>query len=266
MKKLFFVFAASALVFSSCGGEKKDEGIRLTFNPEKSKEVKSTYEFTVVSGSNGETIHFTIQMSGSAQKNEEGNIVLSLKNDNISMNGTLSGKQIAFDAAHMDSVPDSLRKVTNSVFSLYNKTFRGIYDERMNKISESIVQDGSGTKDSAENKMQFFIRFPDTTITPGYSWERELVIKSGNKMNCSARYTIKEIKDGKAVVTMEGKLTGDGETFGYAFNIDGALTGTIVVDIATGWAIDTDIKQQFTLEMEGQKTPMEFNIKHTISF
>ena len=65
---------------------------------------------------------------------------------------------------------------------------------------------------------------------------------------------------------MEGKLSGDDETFGHVFTIDGNLTGNIIVDLKTGWPLDSDINQNFTLDLNGEKIPMKYSIKHAVSF
>ena len=258
--------ALGALLLSSCGPEQaKDEGVKLVFSPEKGKEVKMTYEFTVISTAKLDKTHFLMEMQGSAEKIDASQVVLVLENQKITVDGSVEGKNISYDANSPDSIPDEIKAVITPVFSLLNKKFKSVYDERMNKLSESIVRSDSATRDSAENKLQFFVRYPDTTIAEGYTWKRELVIKSGNKMNCSAIYTVKEIKEGQAVIAIEGDLTGEGETFGHVFSITGTLKGTIRVDLRTGWPVDTDIQQDFTLDLNGNKIPMQYLIRHTVA-
>ena len=168
--KRIFLFTIVSILFFSCGtAEKKDEGMKLVFNPEIGKPVKMTYEFTVTSLQKGDKMHFLIAMSGSAEKNPNGGVSLNMVNDKINMDGEIEKKHVDYDAAFPDSIPDEIKTVTTSVFSLLGKKFKSVYDERMNKQSEVIIKADSSPADSVENKMQFFLRFPDTTISVGYT-------------------------------------------------------------------------------------------------
>ena len=72
---------------------------------------------------------------------------------------------------------------------------------------------------------------------------------------------MKEIHGDFAVISIEGKLYGSGEKFGNEFSMDGKLTGSITVDITTGWPIDSDTHQDFILKMNGKDTPIKYDIK-----
>lgn len=256
---------ALSLLLAACASGPKDDGkITLVFNPSTMKNVKMNYEFTVNSVSTGNRTHFMMDISGNAGVNDKKEVIMHMHNDKIVMDGNIQGKDIRIEAGTTDSVPADVGMVITPVFTMLNKDFFSVYDPRLNKISE-MMQNASGGMDSVENKMQFYVRYPDSAVKVGDSWKRELVIKSGNKMNCSATYTLKEVKDGKATITMTGKLSGKGESFGHEFDIDGKLDGTVEVDIKTGWPLSTTIDQQFVLNLAGQKIQMQYAIKHSIA-
>jgi hypothetical protein len=253
------------LLLAACGtGSKNDGKITLAFDPGTMKNVKMNYEFTVNSVSTGNRTHFMMDISGNAEVNDKKEVIMHTHNDKIMMDGNIQGKDIRIEAGTTDSVPADVGMVITPVFTMLNKDFFSVYDTRLNKISE-MMQNASGGMDSVENKMQFYIRYPDSAVKIGDSWKRELVIKSGNKMNCSATYTLKEIKDGTATITMTGKLSGKGESFGHEFDIDGKLDGTVQVDVKTGWPLSTTIDQEFVLNLAGQKIQMQYAIKHSIA-
>ena len=266
MKYFLFLGLTGILILNGCsqGSEanKNENRIMLSFDAGKSKPVKMRYDFTVNALTTGNRTHFAMELSGEAETRDKDNIEIELRNDKITMDGLIGGKQMSFTAGTKDSVPNDVAMVLTPVFSLLNRKFKSSYDSRMHRNSEVMLTDDG--IDSSENKMQFFVRYPDSTVAVGDSWERELIIKSNNKMNCSAKYTLKEVKDGKATITMSGKLTGKGESFGHEFTIDGSLSGTILSDVKNGWPLDTDIKEEFILDLSGQKIKMEYLIKHTV--
>jgi hypothetical protein len=266
MKPANFLFVLIFTLFASaCGGDHKDNGsdkVKLALDPGKDLPLKMSYEFIVNALTTSQTTRFVMDISGTAATHAADNIEMNLQNNAITMEGTIGGRQLKFAAGTSDSVPNDVAMVLTPFFSLHNKKFKSVYDYRMNKISEVMVRDSS--MDSAENKMQFFLRYPDSAVSVGDSWNRELEIKRNNKMNCSAKYTLTEVKDGKGTITIDGKLTGSGESFGHEFTIDGGLKGTFTVDLKTGIPLMTDITEEFTLDLDGRKVQMKDQIKHKV--
>lgn len=263
-KKLLFIsLSISLLLFASCGSteeSKKSGKIKLTFKPVSGKQIKMNYQFSVNQVESGDLTAFEMEMSGHAGTNEDGQIVLDLKNEKIKMSGNIQGKQVSGSASGPDSLTGDAKLVALPIFTLEGNTYRGTYDSLLNKKDEVRMIDGTFA-DSTENKMQLLIRYPNNEISVGDTWDKEIVIKAGNKMNCSAKYILKEIKGDTAIVSIEGKLYGKGEKFGNEFSMDGKLVGTIMVDIKTGWPIDTDSQLDFILKMGGKDIPMKYNIK-----
>ncbi len=265
-KLLFCSFIATSLLNIGCGNSDTPKGdetpgkIKLEFKPVSGKQVKMNYQFSVNQVTSGDLTAFEIEMSGHAGTNENGEIVLDFKNDKIKMSGKLSGKEVSGSASGPDSLTGDAKLVALPIFALEGNSYRSIYDNELNKKNEVRMSEGA-IVDSTENKMQLLIRYPNQEIAIGDTWNKEIVIKAGNKMNCSAKYTLKEIHDEFAVIAMEGKLYGSGEKFGNEYSMDGKLTGTITVDISTGWPIDSETHQEFILKMGGKDIPMKYDIK-----
>jgi hypothetical protein len=260
---MIVLFLAS--LAESCGQGASNGGsdkVKLALDPGKELPLKMHYEFTVNALTTNQTTHFVMDASGTAATHAADNVEFMVQNNAISMDGVIGGRQMKFTAGTNDSVPNDVAMVLTPFFSLLNRKFTSSYDYRMNKVSERMARD-SGS-DSTENKIQFFIRYPDSAIHVGDTWTRELDIKTNNKMNCSAKYTLTEVKDGKGTVTIEGPLSGQGESFGHDFKIDGALKGVFTVDLKTGIPLSTEITEDFTLDLSGQKIQMKDIIRHTI--
>jgi uncharacterized protein DUF6263 len=188
---------------------------------------------------------------------------MELKNEKISMSGIIQGNKVSGSASGPDSLTDDAKLVALSVFTLEGKNFKSIYDKEFNKKSE-VLMNGNEIADSSENKIQFLIRYPNGEVAVGDSWKKEIVIKTGNKMNCNATYTLKEVKDNIATIAIEGDLFGKGDKFGNEFSMEGKLTGTFTVDIKTGWPKTADTHQEFTLKMGGKDTPIKYDIHLTV--
>ncbi len=267
MKKLLFLSAALFLsLLFSCGSEqKKDDGkIMLSFHPVPRQQVIINYTFSVTQMASGDVTSFTILMSGKTDTTADGKITADLKNDSIKMFGTFQGKEVHGSANGSDTLTGDAKLVALPIFGLIGKIFRSTFSKQLDKQTEIQIDANGGLIDSTEDKDQLLLRFPNHPVAAGESWEKEIVIKTGSKMNCNAKYTLTEIHGDTAVVVIDGKLFGDGEKFGNAFSIEGKINGKFIVDIKTGWALSTDTNQEFTLKMGGKDIPMKYDIKSTV--
>jgi hypothetical protein len=267
MKNALF-FLPVFLFFLSCGSESNqsaDDGkTKLQFRPFPSGKLKIDYKISVNNLSEGESTNYILKMSGKVDTLNN-QALLELKNDAISMKGVLFNKEVSAEAGSPEKLPDTLHMVTAPVFSFLDKKFKSCYDQQLNKLWETQISD-SGFVDSTENRFQIFLRYPQYGLAVGDSWEKDLVIKSGNKMNCAAKYTLKEIKGDKAVITVEGKLSGKAQSFGHDFVADGKLTGTFTVDIKTGWPLKSEVEQAFLLTMDGKESQFNYVISSEINY
>lgn len=268
MKKTFLFPVLASLVFiASCNNteqpKENQDKIKLTFKPVPGKQVRMNYAFSVNQVASGDLTAFEMDIIARGGTNENGDIVVDMTNEKIRMSGTIQGVAVSGSASGPDSLTGDAKLVALSVFTLEGNTYRSIYNSQLNKKSEVHMDNGT-IVDSSENKMQFLVVYPDKEIGIGETWQKEIVIKAGNKMNCSATYTLKEIHEDFAVITIDGKLYGSGEKFGNEFSMEGKITGNITVDITTGWPIITDAHQDFILKMVGKDIPMKYDIKCNI--
>lgn len=266
MKKItFFSFTVLLLAFSACNQEQKERNgkIKLEFRPAKDRAVKISYAFSVHSPASNAVTNFYMQLSGKGTVAADGTVTLEMKNESIRMDGSIQDKPVSADAAAGDSLSGDAKLIAMPVFTLLGKTYRSAYDAEMNKRWE--VQTESGrVVDSTENKMQLLLRYPDHEVGVGDSWKKNIMIKAGNKMSCDATYTLNEVRGDSAMISVEGKLSGKGESFGTEFSIDGNLKGSFTVDVATGWPLKTAIDQDFTLKIGGRDLPMKYTIKSEV--
>src|ERR1051326_1570423 len=165
MKKrwMFILFAVAAA--ASCKqnpGKQEENKVKLSFQPGKNKPVKMNYEFTVNSVTTGNMTHFSIALSGTSDMDDQGDIILMMKNDKIKMDGIIEGKEVNFEAGTNDSIPKDVGRVLIPVFSLLNEKFKTTYDSRLDRIAE--VRMKEDRIDSTDNKMQLLLRYPDSAV------------------------------------------------------------------------------------------------------
>lgn len=97
----------------------------------------------------------------------------------------------------------------------------------------------------------------------GDSWAKEADTKSGVSLITDYTYTIRERNGGKVTIDVTGESKSDPnakpiETQGMkmSYNLSGPVTGVIVVDEKTGWAITSDVQQDLSGKITVGGTPL----------
>jgi len=91
----------------------------------------------------------------------------------------------------------------------------------------------------------------------GSTWNLKTEAMGMVNMSLDQTYTLTERKDGKAIITVGGTaktIDGDGalefQGMQISYDMEGPITGTIIVDEKTGWAISSDV----TPNLKGKMT------------
>ncbi len=263
MKKLLLFIPAIALLLISCGGNgEKNSGENIKFQLKPPAEMQEMYySFSVNQLKSGDITNFYIVTQTNGKQAADGKIELNSKNVAISLDGVVGGKNIKAEAGKNDSLATDVKLVAMPVFSLLNKQFVSVYNPYLRKEYEFQKSD-SGFVDSTENRMQFFLSYPENEVTVGQSWVKDLVVKAGRKISCDATYTLTDVKGDTAWISVAGKLGGKGQSFGNDFSVDGNLKGNFKVRISNGWPIHSEINQEFNLLMNEDTIPMHYSIKY----
>ncbi len=252
------------LIYGCSNSSSEKEKIVLTFQPKVGSKIQIDYSFTVNSVSSKAVTTFNILARGNTNTNEKKDIILDLKNNDILLDAIIDGKKFLGSSNKIDSLNEEVKAIALPVFGVANKFYRTTYDSQFHKKSEIETDAAGNLIDTTENRIQFLINYPDNEIAVGDKWEKELLIKAGNKMNCSATYTLDSIFDNSAKITIQGKLYGKGESFGYKFDIAGELKGYFIVNKETGMPILANITEDFTIDMNEQKHPISYVIIYSI--
>ena len=115
--------------------------------------------------------------------------------------------------------------------------------------------------------------FPDKDVKVNDTWTNQISIESNIRVIMDSKYTLKELADDYAVISVVAKSeTSDSGEFEEIngmptkFNLGGEMSGTIRIDRQTGWIEKSDFHQEFKGDVEigdnpsipgGMKIPME---------
>lgn len=270
MKNSILVGGLCLFLVSCSGGEKsegakKDEKTKLEFSHKVGATYRSVYEFDVNNKSSGDKTKFKIELSNSIESSDNEKTVMKVKYDKITLDATIKGINISLTAGEEDTSGSEAGIVAASVFGFLNKEYKVTYDKNMNRINEELMSDDLSMGESyKEGKVQSFVYFPSAEIKVGDSWEHDIELKGSSKMTAKTTYWVEAISEKEINLTLNGSITGKGESFGQEFTISGSLTGTLAVDRETGLPLLTEIQQNFTLSIMGNEVPMEYTIRQKL--
>jgi hypothetical protein len=119
--------------------------------------------------------------------------------------------------------------------------------------------------------------YPDRPVAIGESWQRQFAVTAGMPMVMDNTWTLKEVRDGTAVIDVVSKITADSKAkpmeigpMKMKFELSGDQKGTIEVPLDSGWIATSKLTQDVKGNVEmsgapGSDTPMSFpmSIKST---
>ena len=154
-------------------------------------------------------------------------------------------------------------KLEEKINTLTNAQFKQMFSQQ---FSEKAIQ---------LNFEQMSSFFPDKPVAIGDSWDVAMNLNSGGIDIISKMIlTLKQVQDNIATLEFRGTLaTPEGgaviqfQGMDSNVSVNGQQTGTIQLDIKTGWILRSEILQKFTQEMEimGQNMPQEMDIRITVT-
>lgn len=259
MKNSISAIVSFALLLAACSEE--TEKVNLSFNPDGPTKMKGTYSFSVNQLKSGDVTSFSMDVAGYYGKTGDSKNFLEFRNENVKLEGNVKGNSVSAVAGQNDSLLENdVRLVALPVFFTKGKTFRSVYDAELNKLEEMQVSKGAFV-DSTDSRVQMLLRYPTGDVKVGDSWERDIVLKAGNKMNCSAKYTLSKVSGDTAFIDVAGKITGNGESFGNKVSFDGKMSGAFSVSRTDGFPLTMDVNEEFNLKINGDTIPMIYTIK-----
>jgi hypothetical protein len=145
----------------------------------------------------------------------------------------------------------------------YNMEFDKTAAMASTDLSEVLAKINPGTKSSMQDVNAQAVPFPDHPVGVGDTWTGELKKDlSGTPASITSTYALKDIKDGKALIHVDGiiKKTTDNTEIGK-------MSGDFDVLFTSGWTNQAKIKMDMALSIEqgGQSIPMKILTDMTIT-
>lgn len=113
--------------------------------------------------------------------------------------------------------------------------------------------------DSHQSPMQQNnVEYPENPVGVGDSWESEQVTKNTQlgEMKVKSTYKVSSINNNIVEVQVSGKIFIDNKE-------QGEMSGTTKIDSKTGLALESNIKQKLTMQMQGMDMKMDSSINVT---
>ena len=288
MKRLNpFLILALVMIASiySCKTGSSGEAVDLKFNLEEGHSYTTNIAVKSVTNAMGMDINMTMSMDVDM-------LIEDVAEDHsFTMSNTFTRVQFAQDMPGMGKVnydsdsPDSsagpMANVYQEAFTpLIGKKLGSTMDERGNVKSITGLEDLAAGDESAQleslqnnlsgNMDYFFSPFPDKPVKVGDSWDRSMTITTQFPMEINAIYTLEDISDGTATLGVKGDFSFDPESDmakqGGVSGLSGTQSGTLEIDLASGWTLKGELEQNMTINISQAGQSIDMDMTNTVSF
>lgn len=286
---LILVAFASLLFLDAC---KTGKEVQLTFNPQLGKKYLFTTEMEITTSTTGaaenmstqQRMRFEYLLEMVEKKNNIYHVKVSYDRVQWDIDNGPGGK-MQFDTRSPAPDADPMTSAMGNIFSgLIGKSVNMEVNERgevlkvegidriVDEIGAGLMQsipDGAmninAFKQSYNDKtfagqMEQAIKiYPTEAVSTGDSWELDKVIAVAGNSKTKTRYTLKDIKDGKAFLDFSSVIDQQLQQGALVINSNGSDSGTIEVDLPTGMIISNNAKIAFTMKntYQGEEVAME---------
>ncbi|MEM6803944.1 MAG: DUF6263 family protein [Bacteroidota bacterium] len=138
-------------------------------------------------------------------------------------------------------------------------------------MAETMKQQyGGGALSQGMESMTMY--FPPKAVKEGDSWERTSKVNMNFEMEISNTFTLDQVKDGKAYISVSSVLNTNKdkeiEMQGMKMKYDllGTQKGTFIVDVESGWVLESDIDQDIdgNMSLESPQIPNPMDVPMAI--
>jgi len=211
---------------------------------------------------NGQTMTLNnvmvFELSSTVADVNNDSVHLDMTIDHVKMTQSVFGMQVNYDSDDPSTTQNPMTAQLNQTFGqMIGKTFTEVMDLRGN-VTRVDMRGLTGNDDFANNLSSGaqFGNYPDHPFSVGDSWEKDITPLKGSDMKVHATYTLEKVTGKQATIHFEGTLSAN-TVQDVDMKLDGTQKGEMIVDIKTGWLIESTIDQDLSLDMEqnGQKIP-----------
>ena len=193
--------------------------------------------------------------------------ISEVTSDSIRIEGKISrtvttasifGMTVTYDSDDPVSAQNPMSaKMGEEFMKILNKPFSMSMDHQgnMGNMDLSQLSDNEELAKNLNSGSQFAV-YPEGKISVGDSWEKEIIPVEGSDMKFEAKYTLLKVSGKSATIGIDGVVTAN-NVGGEEMRLDGTMKGEMIVDVDTGWLIESTLNQELDLDIEqnGAKFP-----------
>lgn len=176
----------------------------------------------------------------------------------VVMTQGIFGMTMTYDSDDPASAQNPMTaKIAESMGMVVGKSYTQVMDERGNVIRMDMgsIAEGENLADNLNSGGQFGL-YPDHKVSVGDTWEKDLTPVKESDMKIHGKYTLLKLSGKQATIGYEGIISAN-TMQDMDMKLDGTQKGEMIVDVKTGWLIESSIDQDMNLDLEqnGQKFP-----------
>lgn len=150
-------------------------------------------------------------------------------------------------------------KIAEVMGGMINKSYSMVMD-KMGNIGDLDVSQLTDNDDLANNlgSGSNFAVYPENAVSVGDSWEKDIEPLTDSDMKFHAKYTLVKLTGSQATLQLDGIITANKmQDVNADLNLSGVQKGEIIVDVKTGWLIESKVEQELKMDIEqdGVKFP-----------
>lgn len=186
-------------------------------------------------------------------------ITLSSTYSRVYMKMSMLGNTMSIDTDSLDQLTDSTSVEMGETYKkMLNKPLKMTFSPDGTMLTsedfDELAEDGKSMKNDLSNSST---TFPKKPIGIGDTWQKDVPVTTDDMNYITANtYTLSKVSNGVAYINIKStiKQTPNADGTEASSKIAGGQTGTLEVDIATGWTIKSTIKQSLTITTEDYGT------------
>lgn len=216
----------------------------------------------VVFEANGQTMALDVQMTF-----ENTTLVDGITSDSINLKSTIDrvkmtqgifGMQVTYDSDDPATAQNPMAaQIAQSMGMVIGKTYTQVMDSRGNVIRMDMgnMTENDDLANNLNSGAQYGL-YPDYKVKVGDSWEKDIAPVKESDMKVHAKYTLIKLTGKTATIQFDGIISAN-TMQDMDMKMDGTQKGEMIVDVNTGWLIESTIDQDIELDIEqnGQKFP-----------
>lgn len=183
----------------------------------------------------------------------------------VKMSQAIMGMEMKYDSDDEGANQNPMMaQMANEFEKILNKSFFMSMDHqgKLGHMDFSGVSDNDELANNINNGSQFVI-YPKGKISVGDTWEEDIKPIENSDQQFHAKYTLLKVTGKLATIGVDGIISANSLN-DAELKMNGTMKGEMIVDVKTGWLIESTLDQDIEMDIEqaGQKFPA--NISGTI--